>query len=198
MNNGENYLSDSNYCLFSNNLELMDVYVYDNNCKTYGVGIDGMYVDIPMPFRKGDIVTLGRDINGVYLGYHPEKPEDYKPGHSYGDILFYGIYAEECGFDGGYVIVFNYNVEYKDPSLLSDDDLKLIPLSKYLKGELDSDEFYRNVRILELKFVKNFAGTEIRAFCMPVVDAFHKLIFQKPACFIRHCRFVQSAGDGAG
>ena len=42
--------------------------------------------------------------------------------------------------------------------------------------------------------VENFAGTQIRAFCMPVVDAFHKLIFQKPACFIWHCRFVINAG----
>ena len=168
--NGENYLSDSNYCLFSNNLELMDIHVYDNNCKTYGVGIDGMYVGIPMPFRKGDIVSLGRDINGVYLGYHPEKPEDYKPGRSYGDILFYGIYAENCGFDGGYGIVFNYDVEYKDPALLSGDDLKLIPLSKYLKGEIDSDELYRNVRIIELKKEKEKEDEYLSEFCSSLAE----------------------------
>ena len=28
--NGENYLSDSNYCLFSKNLDLMNIYVYDH------------------------------------------------------------------------------------------------------------------------------------------------------------------------
>ena len=168
--NGENYLSDSNYCLFSNNLELMDINVYDNNCKTYGIGIDGMYVGIPMPFKKGDIVSLGRDINGVYLGYHPEKPEDYKPGRSYGDILLYGIYAEEYGFDGGYGIVFNYNVEYKDPALLSGDDLKLIPISKYLKGELDSDEFYRNVRMLELKKEKEKEDEYLSEFCSSLAE----------------------------
>ena len=33
---------------------------------------------------------------------------------------------------------------------------------------------------------------------MLVVDAFHKLIFQKSGCLIWHCGFVQSAGDGAG
>lgn len=168
--NGENYLSDSNYCLFSNNLELMDIYVYDNNCKTYGVGIDGMYVGIPMPFKKGDIVSLGRDINGVYLGYHPEKPEDYKTGRSYGDILLYGIYAEEYGFDGGYGIVFNYDVEYKDPALLSGDDLKLIPLSKYLKGEIDSDELYRNVRIIELKKEKEKEDEYLSVFCSSLAE----------------------------
>lgn len=168
--NGENYLSDSNYCLFSNNLELMDINVYDNNCKTCGIGIDGMYVGIPMPFKKGDIVSIGRDINGVYLGYHPEKPEDYKPGRSYGDILLYGIYAEEHGFDGGYGIVFNYNVEYKDPALLYGDDLKLIPVSKYLKGELDSDEFYRNVRILELKKEKEKEDEYLSVFCSSLAE----------------------------
>ena len=44
------------------------------------------------------------------------------------------------------------------------------------------------------QFVENFAETEIRAFCMPVVDAFHKLIIQQPVRFIWLCWFVRDAG----
>lgn len=162
--NGENYLSDSNYCLFSKNLDLMNIYVYDHNCKTYGVGIEGMYVGIPMPFKKGDIVTLGKDINGVYLGYHPEKMEDYKTGRSMGDILFYGIYALENGFEGGYGNVFCYDLEYADPASLSGADLKLVPLSRFMKGEIEADEFYNAVRLIELQREKEREDEYLQSF----------------------------------
>ncbi|SKA58063.1 hypothetical protein SAMN02745213_00332 [Succinivibrio dextrinosolvens DSM 3072] len=148
---GDNYLSGSSYCFYSNNLQLMDIYVYDNNCKTYGVGIDGMYIGIPMPFKRGDIVTLGRNHSSVYLGYHPEKPEDYKQGRSFGDILYYGIYPFATGFRSGWGIPFSYELEYANLSLLHGNELKLIPLSKYLKGEIEVDEFYKTVRYQEIK-----------------------------------------------
>ena len=122
-------------------------------------------------FHNGhEFVDLGLSVKWATCNIGAEKPEDYKPGRSYGDILLYGIYAEEHGFDGGYGIVFNYNVEYKDPALLSGDDLKLIPVSKYLKGELDSDEFYRNVRILELKKEKEKEDEYLSVFCSSLAE----------------------------
>uniref|UniRef100_UPI0025D3B2D4 hypothetical protein n=1 Tax=uncultured Succinivibrio sp. TaxID=540749 RepID=UPI0025D3B2D4 len=93
-----------------------------------------------------------------------EKMEDYKTGRSMGDILFYGIYALENGFEGGYGNLFCYDLEYADPASLSGADLKLVPLGRFMKGEIEADEFYNAVRLIELQREKEREDEYLQAF----------------------------------
>ena len=127
-------------------LMLLDCYANDINIKPQDHYTDCMYITIPLPFKKGDIVRFiespwiektDKDKKSEYSVFHSYAPTEDSlhkyQGTDRSDMYYCGYRPKKHGFKLHEYNFFCYDIEYADSAELKGHNKRLKALSAVLK-----------------------------------------------------------------
>ncbi|MBE6422845.1 hypothetical protein [Succinivibrio dextrinosolvens] len=127
-------------------LVLMDCFANDTNSKPQDHYTDSMYITIPLPFRKGDIVRFRaspwiemtdkekKSEYSVFHSYAPTEDSLHKyQGTDRSDMYYCGYRPKKHGFKLNYYDFFCFDIEYADSAEIKGHNKRLKALSAVLK-----------------------------------------------------------------